>query len=94
MGNLDDTVAAAAKMVGLPADRATYFQDTDSPAERLLRRLHSTQAALSGNGMSFLPVADKMLRDILPFSQYNFLVQGDPQHMYSHCLLPLSALTF
>jgi protease-4 len=102
LGGLDDAVAVAAEMVGLPADRAAYFQEDKNPAELLLRRLEESAAvgtALSGimsgivsgtmSNSGFRATADWLTRRFA--TQYAFLPTSDPQHMYSHCLLPFSA---
>lgn len=94
LGNLEDAVAAAAQLVNLPPDQAEYFQEPDdSPVQMLLRRLHPARAALTGSGSSaLLTLADRLFGRAA--RQYDFLSQVDPQHIYSHCLLPFSVLAF
>lgn len=78
LGSLDDAVAAAAAMAGLPADQAAPVEEDFSPAEIFLRSLHSIRLAAAPNSLPFL---SRLVRE------QEFLLHGDPQHLYSHCLL-------
>ncbi|MGX9726724.1 MAG: signal peptide peptidase SppA [Candidatus Electronema sp. VV] len=78
LGGLSDAVAAAAKLAGLPADQAAPVEEDFSPAEIFLRSLHSIRLAAAPNSLPFL---SRLVRE------QEFLLHGDPQHLYSHCLL-------
>jgi protease-4 len=88
LGGLEDAVAAAAKMVGLPADQTYYFQGEKNPAELLLQRLEGAMIGRAETDV-FIASATRLLRNVAG-SQYSFLPKGDPRNMYSHCLLPFS----
>jgi len=79
LGSLEDAVAAAAKMVGLPADQAAPVEDDFSPADMLLRSLHAIRLAAAPDSLPFL---SRFARE------QEILLHGDPQRLYSHCLLP------
>lgn len=88
LGNLEDAVATAAKLAGLPADQTYYFQEEKNPAELLLQRL---EGAMIGRAKTdvFTTSVTRLIRN-LTGTQYSFLPTGDPRNMYSHCLLPFS----
>ncbi|MCI5165322.1 MAG: signal peptide peptidase SppA [Candidatus Electrothrix sp. GM3_4] len=88
LGDLEDAVAAAAQMVGLPADQTYYFQGEKNSAELLLQRLEGAMIGRAETDI-FTASATRLLRNIAG-SQYSFLPTGDPRNMYSHCLLPFS----
>jgi protease-4 len=92
MGTLEDAVSAAADLVGLPTDSGVYIRGAETPAELLLKSLGRADAVLSADRSPVFAFADTFLRWFSP--QYNFLLAGDPQHMYSHNLLPRSTLSF
>ncbi len=79
LGSLDDAVAAAAKLAGLPADQAAPVEEDFSPADMLLRSLHSIRLAAAPDSLPFLSRV---------VEEQKFLLYGDPQHLYSHSLLP------
>ena len=84
LGGLEEAVAAAAQLSGLPAEQASYVEEEQSPAEILLHSLrmvwHSTPDSLAARTRT-------ILRRLA--GQYSFLMQqNDPQHIYGHCLLP------
>lgn len=85
-GGLEDAVEAAAKLVNLPPNQAEYFQEPEHPAEMIMRRLLPFRVALRSGTPSLLTVADQFVARLA--RQYDFLFQGDPQHIYSHSLLP------
>jgi protease-4 len=78
LGSLDDAVAAAAKLAGLPADQAAPVEEDFSPADMLLRSLHSIRLAAAPDSLPFLSRV---------VQEQKFLLHGDPQHLYSHSLL-------
>jgi len=88
LGNLEDAVAAAAELVGLPTEHTYYFQEEKNPAELLLQRL---EGAMIGGAETaiFTASATRLIRN-LTGTQYSFLPTGDPRNMYSHCLLPFT----
>jgi ClpP class serine protease len=88
LGNLEDAVAAAAELVGLPTNQTYYFQEEKNPAELLLQRL---EGAMIGGAETdiFTASATQLIRS-LTGTQHTFLPTGDPRNMYSHCLLPFS----
>ncbi|CAK8725417.1 Signal peptide peptidase SppA [Candidatus Electrothrix laxa] len=88
LGDLEDAVAAAAEMVGLPVDKTYYFQGEKNPAELLLQRLEG--AMMGGAEIDIFTASATGLLQNLAGSQYSFLPTGDPRNMYSHCLLPFS----
>lgn len=92
MGTLEDAVTAAADLAGLPADKGVYIREAETPVELLLKSLGRADAALSAGRSPFFTVADTVLRRFT--RRYDFLMAGDPQHMYSHSLLPQSTLSF
>lgn len=92
LGSLEDAVAAAAKMVGLPADQAAYVKEKQSPAELFLRSLRSARTALFASNDPLLGRAGQLVRRFT--AQHEFLLRKDPQQIYSHCLLPFSLLLF
>ena len=79
LGSLNDAVAAAAKLAGLPADQAAPVEEDFSPAEIFLRSLHSIRLAVAPDSLLFI---DRSVRE------QEFLLHGDPKRLYSHCLLP------
>ncbi len=79
LGSLNDAVAAAAKLAGLPADQAAPVEEDFSPAEIFLRSLHSIRLAVAPDSLLFI---DRFVRE------QEFLLHGDPKRLYSHCLLP------
>lgn len=93
LGSLNDAVAAAAKLAGLPADQAAPVEEDFSPAEIFLRSLRMTSLALSSSSNPQLfSRAEQLLSRFVP--QQNFLLQNDPQHLYSHSLLPPAPLSY
>jgi protease-4 len=93
LGSLDDAVAAAAKMAGLPADQAAPVEEDFSPADMLLRSLRMARLALADSGSPQLLSRAEQLFSRLVLPQ-DFLLQGDPQHLYSHSLLPAAPLSY
>jgi protease-4 len=82
LGSLEDAVAAAAQLAGLPADQAAYVEDEVSPVEVFLRNVRTAHIAAS-------PLVTRAEQFISQFArQHDFLFKGDPQHIYSHCMLP------
>jgi protease-4 len=92
LGGLEDAVSVATKLAGLPADQAIYLRKPETTSEILLQSLGSAQAALTGNQSSLTILAEKYLEQLVPAN--GFLSAGDPQHIYSHCLLPGLLLAF
>jgi protease-4 len=92
MGNLEDAVSAAAELAGLPVDNGVYIRDAETPAELLLKSLGRLDAALSAGRSPVFAVADTFFQRFT--RQYDFLMANDPQHMYSHNLLPRSTISF
>lgn len=92
MGTLEDAVSAAAELAGLPKDKGVYLRGAESPAEMILKSLGAAESALSENNSPVIDLADTFMRQVAP--HFDFLTTTDPQHMYSHCLLPQSATTF
>ncbi|MCW5198867.1 S49 family peptidase, partial [Desulfobulbus sp. F3] len=89
LGSLEDAIAAAAQLIGLPADQANYVEEEQSPTEMLLHSLHMAWQGAPGIFSRTETVLSRLAW------QYNFLTQdADPQHIYSHCLLPLPELLF
>ncbi|RUM35327.1 MAG: signal peptide peptidase SppA [Desulfobulbus sp.] len=92
LGSLEDAVNAAADLAGIPTANAMYIFDAETPAELLLKSLGLAEAALGLPKQPVLSIADKILQDVLV--QYDFITHGDPQNMYSHCMLPGSISSF
>lgn len=95
LGGLEEAVATAAELTGIPADRAFYFEGEKTPFERLLVQLETAHAELTGQtglttAHSFRKLAEQLLRSAGGPS--SFLPKGDPRNIYSHCLLPSSIL--
>lgn len=88
LGTLDDAVDAAADMAGLTRANAVYIQEAETTAELLLKSLGlaETSLGLSSKNSSFTSVTDSVFRHLL--QQYDFITNGDPQHLYGHCMLP------
>ena len=89
LGTLEDAVSVAADLVGLPADKAVYIHEVETPAELLLKSLGAAETALYISRSPVRALTDTFTRQLA--RQYDFLTADDPQHMYSHCLLPRSA---
>jgi protease IV len=82
LGSLEDAVTAAAQLAGLPEDQAAYVEDEASPAEIFLRSVQTARLASS-------PLMTRAEQFISQFTRrHDFLFKGDPQHIYSHCMLP------
>ncbi len=92
IGTLEDAVAAAAEMAGLPPDSGFYYQEPPSKAEQFLKSIGAARAALAGSNLSVSEMAHSLISRFLP--GYDFLANRDPQNVYSHCLLPGSVLSF
>jgi protease-4 len=92
LGSLEDAVTAAADMVGLPEKQAAYIEGGESPAELLLKSLGMAESLLQTHRSPVQVLAESLLQRHAP--AFNFLADGDPQNIYSHCLLPGSAFTF
>ncbi len=92
MGTLEDAVSAAADLAGLPEDKGVYIREAETPAELLLKSLGRADAVLSANRSPVFAVADTFFQRFA--RQYDFLMADDPQHMYSHNLLPRSTISF
>lgn len=92
LGSLEDAVAAAAKMVGLPAHQAAYVKEKQSPAQLFLRSLRSARTALLASKDPLLGRAGQLVRRFT--QQHEFLLRKDPQQLYSHCFLPFPLLLF
>ena len=94
LGDLRDAVDEAAKRAKVPAENGFFiesepdnllerFKLAEQPAEALLARIWP--AALMP-----APLRRPLAEQLDPF----FLLGNDPKGIYSHCLLPLSALSF
>ncbi len=92
LGTLDDAVSAAAKLAGLPTDKGVYLQGAESSAEMILKSLGAAESALSSANAPVIDAAAAILQQLAP--PFDFLAADDPQHMYSHCLLPGPAAVF
>jgi protease-4 len=92
LGTLEDAVSAAAALVGLPAERGVYLLRTENPAQMILKSLGAAESILAANSSPVLQITHSLVRQAAPY--FDFLAADDPQHMYSHCLLPKSATTF
>ena len=92
LGGLEDAVAVATRLAGLAADQAVYLRNPETPSEILLQSLSSAQTALGGSQSPLMVLAERYLSQLVPAD--GFISARDPQHIYSHCLLPAFALTF
>lgn len=92
LGSLEDAVAVAAKMVGLPVHQAAYMEERQSPAELFLRNLRSARTALLADNDPLLVRASQLVRRFT--AQPAFLLRNDPQQLYSHCLLSFALPLF
>ncbi len=90
LGSLDDAIDEAARLANLPEANAVFIQEWESPAEQLLKSLGLAENAFIQKNSAVLSVADTLLAELR--GKYDFLFKGDPQNIYSHCLLPGSAL--
>ncbi len=88
LGSLEDAVAAAAELVGLPADQTYYMEEDKYPAELLLQRLKGTAAGRASK--DFLATIVRQCMGSLAGSQSSFMPTGDPHNIYAHALLPFS----
>ena len=87
LGNLEDAVAAAAELVGLPAHQTYYLQEAKNPADIFLQHLEGAKAEKN----MFRLFSTELLRNMTGMTGPQvFLPVGDPRNMYSHCLLPFS----
>jgi len=92
MGTLEDAVAAAADLAGLSTEKGTYLRGTESPVQMILKSIGVAESAISANSSPVSKFADTLIRQTAPY--FNFIAEGDPQHIYAHSLLPESATTF
>ena len=92
MGTLEDAVSEAAFLAKLSTENGVYLRGTETPAEMILKSLGAAESALSATRSPVIDLAETFVRQIAP--HFDFLKADDPQHMYSHCLLPRSATTF
>jgi len=92
LGTLEDAVSAAAELADLPRDRASYIQATESPVEQFLKSLSSSETLLAFAKSPKHIFSDRFTRQLT--HQFDFLTADDPQHMYSHCLLPETFIAF
>jgi len=93
LGDLDDAVAEAAKRAHVPEENGYYIELTpDSYLERFKRSEQPVEARAARLFLSSL-VPPPLQR---PAAEHlDFLLHGsDPRGLYTHCLLPLSALSF
>ena len=87
LGSLEDAVAAAAELAGLPADQIYYLQEEKNLAYILLQLLE--EAVAKKNIFGFF--STELLRNVTGMTGPQvFLPTGDPRNIYSHCLLPFS----
>ncbi len=89
LGTLEDAVAQAATLAGLAPDSGIYIHDAETPAAQLLKSLGTAESSLRARQDPLHLLAGALLRG--PLGGFAFLSSGDPQHLYSHCLLPRSA---
>ncbi len=92
LGNLEDAVAVAADLAGVEPGKAAYFPKNESKAEQFLKSLGVIHASLFTNSSPVFTFADGLVRRLA--LHYNFLSAGDPQNMYTHCLLPVTGMSF
>jgi protease-4 len=86
LGNLEDAVAAAAKLAGLPPDSGIFLHNRENSTAKLLKSLGAAETSLIKGTRPTLALLDGfMARSV---STFDFLTGSDPRHMYSHCLLP------
>ncbi|MCI5211811.1 MAG: signal peptide peptidase SppA, partial [Candidatus Electrothrix sp. ATG2] len=88
LGDLEDAMAAAAALGGVPADHAYYLEGEKNPVELLLQRMEGVMAGGAGTDI-FTASATRFMQG-LTGSRHSFLPTGDPRNMYSHCLLPFA----
>jgi protease-4 len=87
LGSLDDAVAAATELVGLPSHQAAYLPEHEHPAEVLLRRLGGPRSSLNYQQQLWQWFFGST-------SSSDVFLQGDPHNIYSHSLLPPADFTF
>jgi protease-4 len=88
LGDLENAIAAAAELVGLPADQVYYMEEDKHPAELLLQRLERARAGKAGLEI-FAGLARRFMGDLTGV-QPPFFPAGDPRNIYVHSLLPFS----
>ncbi|WP_028318302.1 signal peptide peptidase SppA [Desulfobulbus elongatus] len=94
LGDLQDAVAEAAKRAKVPAENGYYIELTpENYLERFKQRAEQPVEALMARLWPATLVPAPLRRPIAEHLDL-LLLQGDPRGLYSHCLLPLSALSF
>lgn len=87
LGDLDDAVAAASKLAGIPGGKAVYVSMGTDSLEHLFKRIGKEIKTL----VPFLALTPRANRldEQLPWEQYSFLLdRTDPGSLYAHSLLP------
>jgi protease-4 len=86
MGTLEDAVAAAAELAGLPPDSGIYIRDAETPAAQLFKSLGAAESSLAARFLPGFSRIDSLVDRSAP--ALDFLLRDDPRHLYGHCLLP------
>ena len=93
LGNLAESVRAAAKLAGLKEYAPLYLHHTHPPASDVFKSIgwwsQNTLTELRRIVFGHTQLATKV-RDQLEL----LVLEGDPAHMYAHSLIPLSSFVF
>jgi len=94
LGDLKDAVDEAAKRAKIPAENGYYIELTPDNYLERLKRIERPVEALAARLWPAALIPDSLRRPIA--EQLDLFLPGsnDPRGIYSHCLLPLSALSF
>lgn len=93
IGGQNEAIAAAAELAGLTDFSPVYIRQSETPGQRLLRKLKGRSLALANHFQLFTFTEIPALRALK--DQWSFLADSrDPENIYAHCLIPRSALAF
>lgn len=93
LGNLPDAIAEAAKRAQVPEENGFFIELTPDNLLERFKRAEQPVEALAAR-LLHSPLVPATLRRPAA-EQLDFLLHnGDPRGLYSHCLLPLSTLSF
>jgi protease-4 len=93
LGNLQEAIAEAAKRAQVPEENGFFIELTPDNFLERFKRAEQPVEALAAR-LLHSPLVPAPLRRPAA-EQLDFLLHnGDPRGLYSHCLLPLSTLSF
>lgn len=93
LGNLQDAVAEAAKRAKVPEENGYYIELTPDNVFERFKQTEQPIEALAARWLQSSLIPASLQRPAAEHLDF-LLHKGDPQGLYSHCLLPRSALFF